>query len=83
MKKLLIIIIAFFALAFSSCKEKMYGDFGIVVKVEKRMCTTQYPYNYTVTVNQETSRITDGYKFNTCRLYQVGDTIEIVGRKYK
>ena len=83
MKKLIIIIFAICLIAMASCTPMIYGDYGLVTSVEvnKGGVVTE-KYKYEVGVNHQSSP-RNFYKFYTNRLYQIGDTIEVVGKRYK
>lgn len=78
MKKIKCFIMALSAIlliAFSSCANKHYGDYGVVESVT---ISDKTDYKYCVGVRIGTNN-TWGYYFTTNRNYRVGDTIEFVG----
>lgn len=79
MKKIITIIFGICLIFMASCRnERFYGEAGVVQSV--RYAYTK-EYKYEVYVSQ--SNIHGGYRLRTNHLYQVGDTIYILGKNYR
>ena len=80
MKKLIIIIFVICLIFMASCKrEKFFGDAGVVQSVSY---TYNRDYKNEVDVVHK-SKYHGGYRLRTNHLYQVGDTIYILGENYR
>lgn len=80
MKKLITIIFAVCLIFMASCeKNKFFGDAGVVQSVSY---TYNRDYKYEVDVVHK-SKYYGGYRLRTNHLYQVGDTIYILGKDYR
>lgn len=85
MKKIIVIVFAICLISMASCsREKFYGEYGIVIKVEYNTYNggSSGKYIYDVKVRHPSS-IHNVYGIKTNHLYQVGDTIVIAGKKYR
>lgn len=77
MKKIIAIIFVICLIFMTSCeKNRFYGDAGIVKSVRY---TYNREYKYEVDVVHK-SKYNGGYCLRTNHLYQVGDTIYILGK---